>query len=183
MSEPLRASFHQNTLFLKTIVSAKLKSYISVFGILIKLIWVNMTLFFQIYHVNCLIWFEKRQFFQILDSVKDTYMFQKAHERIKDCLLIYHFVSSNVPQSNKLSPWKSKTLKHVFWLHYWGSQIHQLYNIRQQPNLYLLSFRHSQMFWHIYGILFRNLQGRRGFVVFLECFKTFLSVQNSIDHK
>ena len=38
MSEPLRASFHQNTLFLKMIVSAKLKSYISVFGILIKLI-------------------------------------------------------------------------------------------------------------------------------------------------
>ena len=31
-------------------------------------------------------------FFQILDSKKDKYMFQKAHERIKDCLLIYHFL-------------------------------------------------------------------------------------------
>ena len=27
-----------------------------------------------------------------LDSEKDKYMFQKAHERIKDCLLIYHFL-------------------------------------------------------------------------------------------
>ena len=35
---------------------------------------------------------KKDNFFQILDSKKDKYMFQKAHERIKDCLLIYHFL-------------------------------------------------------------------------------------------
>ena len=36
------------------------------------------------------------------------------------------------------------------------------------------------MFSHIYGILFRNIQGRRGFVVFLECLKTFLSVKTQL---
>ena len=35
---------------------------------------------------------KKDNFFQILDSKNDKYMFQKAHERIKDCLLIYHFL-------------------------------------------------------------------------------------------
>ena len=35
---------------------------------------------------------KKDNFFQILDSEKDKYMFQKTHERIKDCILIYHFI-------------------------------------------------------------------------------------------
>ena len=45
MSEPVREIFHQNTLFLKKNVNAKLKSLISVLGILIKLICVNVTFF------------------------------------------------------------------------------------------------------------------------------------------
>ena len=35
---------------------------------------------------------KKDNFFQILDSKKDKYIFQNAHERIKDCLLIYHIL-------------------------------------------------------------------------------------------
>ena len=56
-----------------------------------------MTYFFSNLSCYAKTGLEKDNLFQILDSEKDKYMFQKAHERIKDCLLIYHFLQTNVP--------------------------------------------------------------------------------------
>ena len=51
-----------------------------------------MTFFFKFIMLIAKTGLKKDVFIQILDSEKDKYMFQKAHERIKDCLLIYHFL-------------------------------------------------------------------------------------------
>ena len=55
-------------------------------------IWVNVTYFLKNLSCYAKTGLKKTIFSQILDSEKDKYMFQKAHERIKDCHLIYHFL-------------------------------------------------------------------------------------------
>ena len=45
---------------------------------------------------------KKDNFFQILDSKKDKYMFQKTHERIKDCLLINFYKVMCLSETNFL---------------------------------------------------------------------------------
>ena len=49
-----------------------------------------MTYFFSNLSCYAKTGLKKTIFFQILDSKKDKYMFEKAYERIKDCPLIYH---------------------------------------------------------------------------------------------
>ena len=51
-----------------------------------------MTFFFKFIMLIAKTGLKKDNFFQILDSEKDKHMFQKTHERIKDCILIYHFL-------------------------------------------------------------------------------------------
>ena len=92
MSEPLRAIFHQNTLFLKKDCQCKIKILNFCLWYFDKFNLSKCDIFFKFIMLIAKTGLKKDIFFQILDSEKDKYMFQKAHERIKDCLLIYHFL-------------------------------------------------------------------------------------------
>ena len=93
MSEPLRAISSPEHIIFRKECQCKIKILNFCLGYFDK---INLSkrdiIIFQIYHVMLKLVKKKDNFFQILDSKKDKYMFQKAHERIKDCLLIYHFL-------------------------------------------------------------------------------------------
>ena len=96
MSEPLRAIFSpEHTIFRKECqckIKIKIKILNFCLGYFDKINLSKCDIFFSNLSCYAKTGSKKDNFFQILDSKKDKYMFQKAHERIKDCLLIYHFL-------------------------------------------------------------------------------------------
>ena len=92
MSEPLRAIFSpEHTIFRKE-CQCKIKILNFCLGYFDKINLSKRDIFFSNLSCYAKTGLKKDNLFQILDSEKDKYMFQQAHERIKDCLLIYHFL-------------------------------------------------------------------------------------------
>ena len=89
MSESLRAIFH---IIFRKECQCKIKILNFCLGYFDKINWSKCDIFFSNLSCYAKTGLKKDNCFQILDSKKDKYMFQKAHERIKDCLLIYHFL-------------------------------------------------------------------------------------------
>ena len=93
MSEPLRAIFSPEHIICRKECQCKIKILNFCLGYFGK---INLSKRDIIFFSNLLCYaktgLKKDNFFQILDSKIDKYMFQRAHETIKDCLLIYHFL-------------------------------------------------------------------------------------------
>ena len=89
MSESLRAIFH---IIFRKECQCKIKILNFCLGYFDKINLSKCDIFFSNLSCYAKTGLKNDNFFQILDSKKDKYMFQKAHERIKDCLLIYHFL-------------------------------------------------------------------------------------------
>ena len=93
MSQPLRAIFSPEHISFRKECQCKIKILNFCRGYFDK---INLSkvdiIFFSNLSCYAKTGLKKTIFFHILDSKKDKYMFQKAHELIKDCLLIYHFL-------------------------------------------------------------------------------------------
>ena len=92
MSEPLRAIFSPEHIIFSKECQCKIKILNLCLGYFDKINLSKLDIFFSNLSCHAKTGLKKTIFFQILDSKKDKCMFQKAHERIKDCLLIYHFL-------------------------------------------------------------------------------------------
>ena len=93
MSEPLRAIFSPEHISFRKECQCKIKILNFCLGYFDK---INLSkldiIFFSNFSCYAKTGLKKDNFFQILYSRKDKYIFQKAHGRIKDCFLIYHFL-------------------------------------------------------------------------------------------
>ena len=92
MSEPLRAIFSPEHIIFGKECQCKIKILNFCLGYFDKINLSKLDILFSNLSCYAKTGLKKDNFLQILDSKKDKYMFQKAHERIKDCLLIYHFL-------------------------------------------------------------------------------------------
>ena len=92
MSEPIRAIFSPEHIIFRKESQCNIKILNFCLGYFDKINLSKCDIIFSNLSCYAKTGLKKDNFFQILDSEKDKYVFQKAHERIKDCLLFCHFL-------------------------------------------------------------------------------------------